>query len=293
MSESPLREGVIWAGTDDGYVHLTRDGGESWVRVDDAIEGVPPYLWVSDVEASAADPDTAYVAFEGHRSDNRDPWLFKTTDGGRSWANLSEGLTPEHPIYVFVEDDRNPNLLFVGTEFGVQASLDAGASWQPFGGAMSHGMPTVAVHDLVIHPRDRDLVAGTHGRGLYILDDLTALEQWTSEDAARPLHIFGQRPATLWVDQSRSGQIGENTFAGQNPSSVAPAPFAQRDRSRIRNTPVITVYMGPGASGLATLDIVAPDGRSGSIEIPAMPGITRLVWDGRLGAAECLPAKCV
>ncbi|NQW03065.1 MAG: hypothetical protein HQ485_03470 [Acidobacteria bacterium] len=284
LSESPLSKGLIWAGTDDGYVHLTRDGGETWSRVDQAIDGVPPYLWVSDVEASSANPNTAYVTFDGHRSDNRDPWLFKTTDAGATWTNLSGGLAPDQPLYVLVEDDRNPNLLFVGTEFGVQISQDAGQSWQPFGGRMSHGMPTVAVHDLVIHPRDRDLIAGTHGRGLYILDDITALEQWDDEVAARPVHVFEQRHATLWVDQSRSGQLGENTFAGQNPPSVAPAAFGQRDRARIRNTPVITVSMGAAASGTATLEITAPSGQSAQIDLPAKPGITRYQWDGRLAA---------
>jgi len=285
LSESPLVEGLIWAGSDDGYVHVTRDGGGTWTRVDDAIPDVPPFLWVSDVEASSAGPDTAYVTFDGHRSDNRDPWLFKTTDGGASWQNLSAGLAPGQPVYVLVEDDRNPNLLFIGTEFGVQMSLDAGLTWHPLGGAMVQGMPTVAVHDLVIHPRDRDLIAGTHGRGLYILDDISALEQWNAEIAASPVHLFVQRQATLWVDQSRSGQLGEDTYAGTNPPSVAPVSFGQRDRARLQNTPIITWAMGPRAQGTASLEITAPDGRSGAIEVEAKPGITRFQWNGRLPAA--------
>jgi hypothetical protein len=284
LSESRLVRGLIWAGTDDGNVQVTRDGGATWTRVDEAIPDVPEDLWVSDVEASSAHPDSAYVAFDGHRSDNRDPWLFKTTDGGRSWTNLSGGLTKGHPIHVLVESARNPDLVFVGTEFGVQMSLDAGRRWQPIGGAMQHGLPTVAVHDLVIHPRDRDLIAATHGRGLYILDDISALEQMTPEVAARPVHLPRQRPATIWVDQSRTGQLGENTWAGQNPPSVAPVNFGNRDRARLQNTPVITVAMGPQASGTATLEITSRDGRTRSISIPAKTGITRYRWDGRMEA---------
>lgn len=289
LSESPLVRGLIWAGTDDGNVHVTRDGGETWTRVDENIRDVPPQLWVSDVEASSADPGTAYVAFDGHRSDDRAPWLFKTTDGGRTWVNLSAGLRPDHPVYVLVESDRNPNVLFVGTEFGVQASLDAGRTWHPFGGQMRNGMPTVAVHDLVIHPRDRDLVAGTHGRGLFVLDDISALEAWRAESAGPAVHVFPQRPATFWVDQSRSGQMGENTYAGANPPSVAPVSFGSRDRARLVNTPIITLGFGPGATGQATLEIQSSDGPSRQVSIEARPGIVRYRWDGRLDPQAAPP----
>ena len=284
LSESRLVRGLIWAGTDDGNVQVTRDGGATWTRVDEPIPGLPKDLWVSDVEASAAHPDTAYVAFDGHRSDNRDPWLFKTTDGGKTWTNLSGTLNPGHPIYVLVESAHNPNLLFVGTEFGVQMSLNAGRTWQPFGGQMRNGMPTVAVHDLIIHPRDRDLIAATHGRGLYVLDDISALEEMRPEVATKPVHVFTQRKATIWVDQSRSGQLGENTWTGENPPFIAPVNFGNRDRARLQNTPLITLAMSPNASGTATLEITSPDGRTRSISIPARAGITRYRWDGRMEA---------
>jgi photosystem II stability/assembly factor-like uncharacterized protein len=280
ISESPLVRGVIWAGTDDGNVWLTRDGGATWTQVDGTIPITPKDLWVSRVVASVTDANTAYVSFDGHRSDNRAPWLFRTTDGGRTWTSLSADLPPGSPVYVVTEDDKNPDLLFVGTETGLHVSLDRGRTWR----AMTNGLPTVAVYDIEIQPRDRDLILGTHGRGIYILDDLTALEQWRPSFAGEPVHLFVQRRATVWEDQSRSGQMGENVYAGDNPPSVAPVSFAQRDRARLQNTPVITMAFGAGATGSATLEISSPDGRTRAIAVPAKPGITRYVWDGRIDA---------
>jgi photosystem II stability/assembly factor-like uncharacterized protein len=281
ISESPIARGLIWAGTDDGNVWVTRDGGANWTEVDATIPDVPKGLWVSRVVASAADTNTAYVSFDGHRSDNRAPWLFRTTDGGKSWTNLSRGLTPNQPVYVIEEDSKNTDLLFVGTELGLQVSLDRGRSWHP----MMNGLPTVAVYDIVIHPRERDVIIGTHGRGIYILDDITALEAWRPARAATPAHLFTQRQATIWEDASRTGQMGDNTFAGQNPPYVQTPNQAQRDRSRLMNTPLITFCLGTGASGTATLEITGADGRSRKLSIPAKPGITRYAWDGRFDGA--------
>lgn len=277
ISESPVAKGTLWAGTDDGNVWLTRDAGATWRQVDAAIPDVPKGTWVSRIVASAADANTAYVSFDGHRSDDRRPWLFRTTDGGVTWTNLSGGLRPNSPVYVVEESARNPDLLFVGTEHGVQLSLDRGATWQP----LMHGLPTVAVYDIVIHPRDRDVILGTHGRGLYVLDDISALEAWRPALAATPVHLFAQRPATLWVDQSRGGQMGEHTYAGENPPAVAPVGFGQRDRARVVNTPVITFSLGAGATGTATLEITGASGPSRTVSIPAKPGITRFAWDLR------------
>jgi photosystem II stability/assembly factor-like uncharacterized protein len=278
ISESPIAKGTIWVGTDDGNVWLTRDGGGAWTEVDTNIPAVPKGLWVSRVLASATDANTAYVAFDGHRSDNRATWLFRTTDGGKTWTNLSGGLAPDQPVYVIEEDSRNPDLLFAGTEFGLQASFDRGRTWRPF----MNGLPTVAVYDIVIHPRDRDVILGTHGRGIYVLDDITALEEWKPALSEKPLHLFTQRPATIWVDMSRSGQLGDNTYAGQNPPSVQPANFQQRDRTHLIDTPLITFYMSPKANGNATLEITSPDGHTRTLQIPAEPGITRYAWDGRM-----------
>jgi photosystem II stability/assembly factor-like uncharacterized protein len=287
VSESPIVRGMIWAGTDDGNVWLTRDGGANWTEVSAAIPQVPKGLWVSRIVASAADAETAYVSFDGHRSDNRSPWLFRTADAGKSWTNLSAGLPPNYPVYVVEEDSNNPDLLFAGTESGLQVSLDRGRTWRP----LMNGLPTVAVYDIVIHPRERDLIVGTHGRGIYVLDDITALEEWRPALAGKPAHLFAQRPATLWEDQSRTGQMGDNAFAGQNPPYVQPVNPVQRDRSRLVNTPLITFHLGATASGPATLEITAPDGRGRKLTIPARPGITRYAWDGRFDGAAAGPAQ--
>ncbi len=259
---------------------MTRNDGATWTEVDVNIPDVPKGTWVSRIVASATDANTAYVSFDGHRSDNRAPWLFRTTDGGKTWKNLSAGLAQNSPVYVIEEDSKNTNLLFVGTEHGVQVSLDRGNTWRP----MQNGLPVVAVYDIVIHPRDRDVILGTHGRGIYILDDITALEEWNPALATTAAHLFAQHPATIWVDQSRSGQLGENTYAGENPPYIEPINYQMRDRSHIVNTPLITFSLGAGASGTATLDITSPDGHTRTLSMPAKAGITRYAWDGRMEA---------
>ena len=278
IAESPLAKGLIWVGTDDGNVWVTHDGGGHWTEVDANIPDVPKGLWVSRVVASAANPQTAYVAFDGHRSDNRASWLFKTTDGGKSWTDLSPHLAPNAPVYVVTEDDKNPNLLFVGTEYGLQVSFDAGARWQ----WMRNGLPTVAVYDAIIQPRDRDLILATHGRGIYVLDDITALEQWRPGMAKQAVHVFAQRRATLWVDMSRSGQLGSNTYAGENPPEVRASNFQMRDREHLQDTPLITFEAG--AAGEARLAITSPAGQTRRIAIPVQAGIVRYAWDGRMTA---------
>ena len=277
LSESPLTPGLLWAGTDDGNVWLTRNGGAQWSKVSAAIPGVPAKLWVSDVEASAHAPGTAYVCFDGHRSDDFGTWVFKTTDYGKTWTDIGRTLPPNQPVHVLVADRKNEHLLFVGTEFGVFVTLDGGASWKP----LMNGMPTVAVHDLVIHPRDNDLIAGTHGRGLYVMDDITPLQQLAPAVIAGDVHLFGQRTATRWVDQSRGGQFGDDTYAGRNPPSVRP-PGAAMDRAKVVNTPVITWYLARSSESPVTLRIRTVDGsQTRTLTVPAKAGITRFAWDGR------------
>ncbi|MFB3852705.1 MAG: WD40/YVTN/BNR-like repeat-containing protein [Vicinamibacterales bacterium] len=276
LSESPIVPGLIWTG-DDGNVHVTRDGGNTWTKVNVSVPGLPGGLWVSDVETSYHDPAVAYVAFDGHRSDNFETWVFKTSDYGRSWTSIVGNLPARQPVHVVTADRHNPDLLFLGTEFGAYVTLDGGKAWQ----ALMNGMPTVAVHDLVIHPRDNDLIAATHGRGLFVLDDITPLQQLDGEVLRSQGHVFRQRTATLWEDQSRGGQIGDDTYTGQNPPSVR-APTSGRDRARIANTPLVTCFVGASVTGPVSLQIASVDGaRTRTVTLEGRRGIVRYVWDGR------------
>lgn len=279
ISESPLVQGLIWVGTDDGNVWVTHDAGGHWSEVDQNIPGVPKNLWVSRIVASAANPQTAYVAFDGHRSDNYQTWLFKTTDGGKTWTNLSPRLAPHDPIYVVAEDGQNPNLVFVGCHTGLQLSFDAGAHWQAMTW-QANGLPTVTVRDIIIQPRQRDLILATHGHGIYVLDDISALEQWRPAMLHTPVTLFRQRPDTLWIDMSRDGQMGSDVWAGGNPPDVAPPRANGLGHQHIHNTPVLTFELPAGAHGTATLTITGPAGKTRTLTIPAQPGITRYVWDG-------------
>jgi hypothetical protein len=240
----------------------------------DNVPDVPAGIWVGRIEASHDDPAVAYVVFDGHRSDLFTPWVFRTDDFGRTWTSLAGGLPDGEVAYVIREDLRNPNLLFLGTEFGLYVSLDRGAGWTRF----RNGFPTVAVHDMKIHPRDDDLVIGTHGRGLWIVDDITPLQQLDPSVTARRAFLFEQRAATLWENTSRGGQRGHFWFGGANPPTIELT--SSLPRAEFRSTAFVTYYIGAGTRGDVSLeirDLVA--GRTRAVSLPAEPGIHRWRWD--------------
>lgn len=157
-----MRFGLIYAGTDDGRLHVTKDGGKSWAEV---IKGLQPNRWIAKVVASAFDEATVYVAQNGKRDDDFGAYLWRSSDFGATWKSLAAGI-PCGPINVVTEDPTNPKILYVGTDIGVYVSLDGGTSWNVLGG----NLPSTFVHDIVVHPRDRIVVAATHGRGLWAMD---------------------------------------------------------------------------------------------------------------------------
>ncbi|MCH8961322.1 MAG: hypothetical protein IH820_08375, partial [Bacteroidetes bacterium] len=274
VSPSPVEAAVIWVGTDDGNVQITRDGGHAWTNVRARIPGVPDGIWVSRIEASHFDQGTAYVSFDGHRSDRFEPWIFKTTDFGQTWMSLASDLPAGQVVRVVREDLRNPNLLFAGTEFAVFASFDGGHRWT----RLMNNLPTVSVYDLVIHPRDGDLIAGTHGRSLWILDDITPLQQLTDDMRASHAHLFEQRPATLWQNTSRGGQRGHFWFAGENPPTLEPT--SSLPRAGFRNTAFVTYYLGRQPSGTVRLEIAdAARSLAHVAELDTAPGIHRYRWN--------------
>lgn len=221
VAESPLNEELIWVGTDDGNVQLTRDGGDTWTNVRPNIDGVPAFTWVSRVEASHFKPGRAYVTFDGHRFDDNTAYVYMTGDYGRTWTNISSGIPCGNALYVVGEDYVNPDLLFVGSELACFVSTDRGDSWERF----MDNMPTVAFHDLVIHPRDADLIAGTHGRSLWVLDDITPLQQMNDEVKEKEVHMFKNRVATRWLEQDMGKNQVWFEFRGENPPAGASVSF--------------------------------------------------------------------
>jgi len=212
IAESPLDKGTLWCGTDDGNLQLSRDGGKSWTNVIAGVPGLPKHTWCSRVEASHFDPGTAFAAFDGHRTDDYATYLYKTMDFGRSWKSI-KGNLPFGWIHVVREDPKNRNLLYAGTEFGVFASLDGGATWF----TLKNNLPTVAVHDIAVHPRENDLIIGTHGRGVWILDDVSYLQEMSETVLNSSFHLFKARPATLFWSTVRGELYGKPGFLGKNP----------------------------------------------------------------------------
>jgi photosystem II stability/assembly factor-like uncharacterized protein len=211
VSESPKHAGLIYVGTDDGKVQVTRDGGQNWTDLTSRIPAVPKMLYVSRVVASVFDEARVYVSFDGHRSDDFAPYVYVSTDFGQTWKSIRANL-PAGPVYVIKEDTHNPNLLFVGTEFGLFASLDRGATWTPW-----KSLQTVAVYDLVVHPRDNDLVLATHGRSIQVFDDISPLQQLSEDVLASNSHLFDIRPATEFIPNESGWFMGGREYAAPNP----------------------------------------------------------------------------
>jgi photosystem II stability/assembly factor-like uncharacterized protein len=192
IAESPRQAGVIWAGSDDGLVHVTRDGGKKWENVTAAMSGFPEWGTVSIIEPSPFDAATAYVVVDAHRLDDMRPYLFKTTDFGRSWTRLDSGLPRDVYLHAVREDPAKRGQLYLGTERGVTYSIDGGKTWRE----LKLNLPTVAVHDLVV--KGDDLVVGTHGRSVWILDDLQPIREWSPALASQSVHLFPVADAVRW-----------------------------------------------------------------------------------------------
>jgi photosystem II stability/assembly factor-like uncharacterized protein len=258
LSESPKDRNTIWVGTDDGNVQVTRDGGKSWTNVVDNIAGIPRGLWVSRVQASNHDANRAYVAIDGHRSDDFHAYLLTTDDSGKSWRSIAGDL--KDPVKGFREDPVNPELLFAGTELGIFMSLDRGAHWQQ----LKEGLPTVAVDDIEIHPRDHDLIIATHGRSIYVIDDISALEQSTPAKLSQKAALFDPRPAAQFYDNSIGGLWGAAMFKAKNPARGA----------------YINYYLS--GTPADDVEITIEDAKGNKIrELDASnrPGLNRAVWD--------------
>jgi photosystem II stability/assembly factor-like uncharacterized protein len=258
LAESPLAPGMLWAGTDDGRIHVTTNDGETWADVTpDEVGG----LYVSKIEPSHHERDTAYIAIDGHRSDVFTPILLKTTDAGASWMSIAGNLPDGAPPKVVREDLRNPDVLYVGTERAIYLTIDGGDRWIKLNAG---SLPTVAVDDLKVHPREHDLVAGTHGRSVWILDDATPLSQLTDAVIQSPLHVFDPRPANPRHFLYQSGLWGHQLFAAPNPPSGAIISYWLREYEDASVRITIKNEQGRVISGMSGTN---------------RPGMNRITWD--------------
>jgi photosystem II stability/assembly factor-like uncharacterized protein len=211
LDESPLMEGLIYAGTDDGLLQVTEDGGRNWQRIED-FPGVPKWTYVSDVFASPRDVNTVFVALNNWQRGDYKPYLVKSVDKGRTWSNISGNLPERHDVWSVIQDHVNGNLLFAGTEFGLFTSVDGGSSWVQLKG----GMPTIQVRDMAVQKRETDLVLGTFGRGFYVLDDYSPLREISAATLAEDTRLFPLRDAYLFtpVGLAPAGTAGIGAMAG-------------------------------------------------------------------------------
>jgi photosystem II stability/assembly factor-like uncharacterized protein len=275
-SESALNKDVLWAGTDDGNLQVTRDGGKTWRNVAEHAKGVPKGTYVSRVIASRHAEGTAYATFDGHRSNDFGIYVFMTTDYGDTWKAIRNGI-PDNKgtVNVIREHHRNPRLLFAGTEYGLYVSFDQGSRWS----RLKLNLPIVPVDDIAIHPRENDLVLATHGRSIWMLDDITPLEQMAEKTLTQDLHLFDLRTATQWRITSKSGSTagGNKAFLGANPPNGAIVHYFLKTKPAERERVRITVQDSGGRT------IRELDGT-------AAAGINRVVWDLRSRSPLAAPS---
>ena len=269
IAESPVERGVLWTGTDDGNIHVSRDDGETWTNVKDNIRGLPEFAWVAKIHASEHDAGTAFVAVDHHRMDDFRPYAFMTTDYGRTWTTITNGLPEDDYVKVIRQDPRNPDLLYIGMEHGVYASWNKGANWISIRG----NLPPVSVRGLRVQAREGDLVVGTHGRGAWILDDIRPLQDLAAAQG-KAVHLFEARTATRWHLNTRMEAQGQRRYKAQNPEYGAYVNFYLADAAEEPVTVTITDASGEPVRMLT--------------DSTASAGVNRIVWDLRYEGATPL-----
>ena len=264
VAESPLASSTVWVGTDDGNLQLTIDGGKNWKRVNPDDPDLPGGAWVTFIDPSPHDPRSAFVTFDAHRSGDQTTYLYRTDDGGSTWTRLQDDAINGYALSVR-QDPVNPDLLFLGTEFGLYISLDGGLTWAPF----RNNVPQVGIRDMVIHPREADLVLATHGRGIMILDDLEALRQLTPDLVGNGI-TFLASDTTYFSDGQAggAGQLnGSGHFVGQNPDASARIMYYADKRHTFgkmfvevyRDTQLIKTLQAGKAAGLNIVSLPLHD----------------------------------
>ena len=212
LSESPIQEGLLYAGTDDGFIQVSENGGDSWRAIPVTNLGLPARSFVNDIKADLYDVNTVYVALDNHKEGDFNPYLYKSTDKGLTWKSISNNIPKRTLVWRMVQDNVKKNLLFAATEYGVYTSLNGGDSWQKL-----PGTPTISFRDITIQKRENDLVAASFGRGFFVLDDYSALREFTESNLNQKGKLFSPRPAKWFVPRSNTGNTGADYYFAKNP----------------------------------------------------------------------------
>jgi photosystem II stability/assembly factor-like uncharacterized protein len=310
LAESPRKEGLIYIGTDDGLLQITEDDGKNWRKVE-RLPDVPELAYVSRIVTSNTDANTVYVAFENRQNADFKPYLLKSTDAGRTWTSIKSNLPANHPVWAIAEDHVNSNLLFVGTEFGLFFTVDGGQKWVQLKG----GLPTIQVRDLTIQKRENDLVVGTFGRGIYILDNYTALRSLTPEMLKQEAMLFPVKDALMYIQAQPIGGRGksfqgESFYTAENPPFGATFTYYLKDALKTKKekrqeaekdaSKKGAVLSMPNRSDLSAEDeeeapaiIFTVTDASGRVVRrltgPITAGVQRVSWDLRYPAASLPP----
>lgn len=275
VAESPLQPGLLYTGTDDGNLHVSQDDGQTWTEISGRLPGLPDDAWVSGLEPSRFDQATVYAAINNYRNDDYANYVYRSTDFGETWTAITEGLPAERVARTIREDPRVPHVLYLGTELGLFVSLNHGDQWME----LKNNLPTVAVNDLVVHPRDNDLVLGTHSRGIWILDNMTPFQEATPKVMQAEAHLFTQAPAAMIHYTRERGHAGDMIFYGENPPAGAMIDYVLRD----------TV-----ATDAVTLAIHTSDGQLvRELKPDTTAGIHRTLWDFRYASLTGTPVDTI
>lgn len=302
LSESPLQEGLLYVGTDDGLLHVSEDGGATWRKVE-RVTGVPELAYVHRVLASRHDVNTVYAVFNNHQAGDFKPYLMRSVDRGRTWTSLSASLPERGSTYAVVEDAVNPKLLFCGTEFGLFFSVDGGAKWVP----LKAGLPTIAVRDLALHDRAGDLIVGTFGRGIYVIDDISPLRHLRAETLGAAAELFPVPEGLMHVRAtSVVGSQGASHFAAANPPYGVPISFWLKEVPKTRKQrrqeaekkgqapayPTLAQLRQEQEEEAPTVQVAISDAEGRVVRrlsAPATVGLQRLVWDFRQAPTTLQP----
>ena len=271
IGESPVQKGQIWVGTDDGNLQVTTDGGRNWTNLVKNVSGLAANSPVSHVEPSRTNANTAYVSFERHMFDDFRPYIFKTTDGGKSWTNIAGSLPAKAYVQIVREDPKNTNLIYAGTELDLFATYDNGHNWLPLN---LKNLPNVAVHDIVVHPRENDLILATHGRSIWIFDDATVIQQMTPQILDSSAHLFSVRPGLRFASTFTRYGIGDKVFTGPNPAAGATITYYLKEKLDEKAEFKMQVF---DRDGKLVQDIEKPSREK---------GLNRITWNLRFGGPE-------